>query len=673
MQLMTVVAKQLRGVYFFSGLVFFVLAVSYPIIRYNMFYFEQPLMFIANQKIHSWYDLLLIYLHPQIFHIVIPFFRPSGHFLLYQILTPFIGWHNQTALIMVNLLFLSGCGLYVIKIYQRLFPTRVSGGYIALALYLLHPALSLSKLIILHFEFAYVFFALLSCYSMIIFVQANPLQRLELHRKINQSAYLMLSLMAFIIAITFKEAALVMGGVLIAYFIFFNAQTSLRDSMQRLMDSRFALQLMAILLVLTLTLTIYITLAWPTLANPLRPMITWHEVTRASAEFFKIIFCVGNNFTSNRTFGTATLPFRIIIIPAYVRIIWWLSVVITVWVTYRHFYLSKSVERLEVWKNVFFLISAMVITLSLPVLWGMALPWHLSLTLIFLTLYLGLGIESFIESFFSKHHRLIICIIMLGIGLLGYAVNQANVNRYSQDKPLHNLFLLNKNAVLHPPRLKQPLRSDTLLLVGDDTIRASYFFGAGNYPFHDMHSYDYELSKIVQRFAYLPLTSHYNGTLFHWAYLNTQYREELYPFSLSHLEGVPSEMIEDWVLNQDHIVYVTYTDHHEWKDETIRFKHQLAIEQRKRHLSFHRYQYLKNKTYAGIIFHIENLSFPDPKLCRYLCNQRKDCAGFRYVQLDIPQHEVYRCLLMNTFKEGHTLPCEGCLTALVLKDHSSNI
>src|SRR5688572_28575416 len=125
-------------------------------------YAEQPMLYVANQSLHTLSDLFNSYLHPRMLNVFsIPFVRPTGHFLLYRLLMPFLGWHNTKGLIIINLFFLSLTGYLVIKLYELLFPSFKWGAYLAFSIYLMHPALMLSRLIVLHFEFAYVFFAVL--------------------------------------------------------------------------------------------------------------------------------------------------------------------------------------------------------------------------------------------------------------------------------------------------------------------------------------------------------------------------------------------------------------------------------------------------------------------------------------------------------------------------------
>src|SRR5580692_5114343 len=96
--------QSVRNCILFAGILIFVLFVNSSVIAFDLMYAEQPMLYAANQALHSIGDLLSIYLQPRMLDVFsIPFFRPSGHFLLYQILMPFLGWHNTQGLIIVNL------------------------------------------------------------------------------------------------------------------------------------------------------------------------------------------------------------------------------------------------------------------------------------------------------------------------------------------------------------------------------------------------------------------------------------------------------------------------------------------------------------------------------------------------------------------------------------------
>src|SRR5437763_1759953 len=106
------VGKNIIG---FSMILLLVCFVNRSVFQFDMMYPEQPTLYLANQAIKHWSDLFAIYLHPKLLHTNIPFFRPSGHFLIYQLITPIVGWHNTQAFFLINMLFLSLTGYFLIR------------------------------------------------------------------------------------------------------------------------------------------------------------------------------------------------------------------------------------------------------------------------------------------------------------------------------------------------------------------------------------------------------------------------------------------------------------------------------------------------------------------------------------------------------------------------------
>ena len=106
--------KNFSNLLLFMSMIIVTLLLNSRVISYNFFYFEQPLMYIANQHALTFKDLLFQYTHPKFLHLYIPFFRPSGHFLIYYLLIPLFGWHNQQALFVINFIFLGIAGFVII-------------------------------------------------------------------------------------------------------------------------------------------------------------------------------------------------------------------------------------------------------------------------------------------------------------------------------------------------------------------------------------------------------------------------------------------------------------------------------------------------------------------------------------------------------------------------------
>src|SRR3990167_273161 len=235
--------------------------VNSAVISFNMMYPEQPDIYLANQAITHFSDLLNIYLHPQLFHfLAIPFFRPSGHFLMYELLTPILGWHNTKGLLLVNFIFLGLTGYFLIKLYSLLFPNFKMGGYIAFSFYLMHPALNLSRLIILHFEFAYIFFSLVSLYCFVLFCQKNNFAALisdkYKHSKPHAIGFFLSAIIFYTIAITFKEPAIIVGPLMMLYLciVCYPKKTALLGYCHQCIANKTFRQICFLLLITSLTL-----------------------------------------------------------------------------------------------------------------------------------------------------------------------------------------------------------------------------------------------------------------------------------------------------------------------------------------------------------------------------------------------------------------------------------
>lgn len=661
--------RNIREFILFLFVAAFVLIVNQPIISYNMFYPEQALIFLANQKINGLSDLLNIYIHPQLFHLAIPFFRPSGHFLIYQALTPFLGWHSNKSLIIINLLFLASIGYLTVKIYKSFFPGFKYGGYIAFAIYLMHPALSLSRLIILHFEFAYVFFSLLSCYYFVVFLQknANTIALLPIKNNLQSLSLLLFSLFFYIFAVTFKEAALVIGGVLLAYYLVFlyNRQT-IKQLFLNVLYTKQLRQIFILLVLVSITLSMYVSLPWPAFSHPFQNHFGFLQFYLSFKEFFKLIFGFGNNFHSNAIFQTTNLSWRAILFPFYTRIILWFSLLVCLASMFVLFFSKQQCKntiqaRLERRKSCLFLIMASGIALILPLGWGVGLPWHLSLVLLFLSILFGFSFEygySFLLS--EKAHHVIVIATSLCIGITAYGVNQKNVQRYSLDQDLNFKLTLNRNAILNPPSIKRQLNANSVL-VEVDSMGESYMFGAGFYPLQGVSNSDFALVKKGNHLVFLKIQSNFNGTLFRWSYLMPSLREELYPFQIDEMKNVPDEIIYDWLQSFNNIFCIGYDEKANWIDNTANFKQQLLKERLRRNIKVHDYATVRTRAYGGgNVYKVKSLDYSDVKICKYICSQDKQCLGFNYINSEMKGLELHQCHFMNRINIAEIKLCSVC-------------
>lgn len=624
----------MRNCILFVGILVFVLFVNRSILAFDLMYAEQPMLYTANHSLHSLVDLLNIYLHPRMLDVFsIPFFRPSGHFLIYQLLMPVLGWHNTQGLLVVNLIFLALTGFLLIKTYALLFPGFRMGGYLAFSLYLMHPALFLSRLIVLHFEFAYIFFCLLSFYCFARFCRGAALRA-------NQR-YLLLALLFFLIAVTFKEPALMLGPVLALYFCF--AGPGVR--------SRQGWQVLLLLTVTTLGLALYVSLAWPTLGHPLGGAITAPAKWSATVELLKALVGFPSEAQARLALQNAHLLWRDVYFPTLTRVILASFVFISLLAGWR------SPQR----QQMLFLVLAALLFLILPVNWAMGLPWHLSPSLLFLSLLAGFSMEALTSKWFDKQNTAGRFGVLLAffIGLTTHTVNQSNLARVEA----HSSFALQlaRNAVLHPPPLREKLTATTLLVVEDSLLHDSYALGNGAYPLFLKPGLDFDGLQRAQAFSFLKYQLFYNGYLFRWAYLQPDLQEELYPFAVSHLNTVPDAVLHHWLQRYDDLLCVGYNATGQWQDRTAALKYHLLQEKTRRLLLVHAYAPHAAQLLNGTLLYTKRLSFPDPHICQYECDQNIHCQGFTYENARYADHSTVKCQFYESLAQGKESFCPTCI------------
>ncbi len=619
-----------------------VLLADYPILKNDILYPEQPTMYLVNQMIHSISDLINVYLHPQALDDVIPFFRPSGHFLLYQLITPIIGWHNTRALIVLNLFFLALSGFVMIKLYGLFFPGKKIGGYLAFGFYLMHPALILSRFLLLHFEFSYVFFLLSSLYCFILFCQKNKMTRSMQHM-----AWLVGALCLYFIAITFKEVAIMLGPVMLVYFVIhFYHDIFHKD----------AFKVMALLSAATVAFAIYLTLPWPMLAHPQQQTVlgNWSDKIILLNQFLNDVTGMRLNWLTQ-----TEIPYlngsvwRHIIFPPAALIITSLFLLIGLshagWMFIRP--QNKTTQQ-----SIFFLFVTIVLFLVIPCLWTTGFPWHWNLSILFLSFILGFGIETALEKI-RWHARLAPYVAaLLFCVLLGTAadVNAININEILHAYPIMNVT---REAVFHPPAIQQQLTAESVIVIATGT-QSDYDLGNSHFNFLASGT---TFQDVNPTFAW-PYRRfddwRYNGTLFKWAYLMPNLHEELFPFSLAKMQQVPGLEIYQWLENYNHIFCFTVDDH--WHNVTELFRKNLLREKQRRHLVFYSYDIHYAQKIAGHVMYSKKIPFPDARFCRYECDQDITCKGFLYVSDTSTRKPWISCDFFNSITPGAGNFCSLC-------------
>lgn len=645
----------------FTILLGIVLAINFPIISFNFYYPEQPVLYLANQKISHFYDLINIYLHPQWLHMVVPFFRPSGHFLIYQIITPFFGWHNNQAFLIINFLFLALTGCLMIANYQLLFPHWRGGAYIAFSIYLMHPALSISRFTIMHFEFAYTCFFMLGLYFFILFCKKNTNQVNSLSN-LNFTHYSLLgcALFFYIFAVTFKEPAIVLGPIFLIYFLFaFYQKHSILQFLHALFFNPSIRHLFILIWVVSFTLSIYLTLSWPSLSYP---SVTPAYSLGAINELLKAFLGIHANVFASGILISAGLVWRSVVFPFINLYVMQLCLVLTI-LGIILLFMTTSQQYYDYKKSVLFLICASLSCSILPVLWSVGAPWHLSLTIIFFSMLAGYSCELLGRFIITNNKALTFLLIALSLLIAATTIpmNNANLQAYEKMKKINFLLALNRNAIEHPPLIKDKLDAKSLIVVEDSSLHSDYAIGNAAYPFLIvLNDQTFPVFNTMQPFYFMKFHPNYSSNLFRWAYLMPQLKEELYPFIISKMNEVPNEIIYNWLKHYPNIFCIGYDDNASWSNRTNNFKHQLLIEKYKRSLIVNTYSAKTKAAFSGKIYQRKILIIPDPKLCEYTCDQDKSCKGFTYRNIGFNQRPL--CELHTSLNAIKFIPCTYCIS-----------
>ena len=627
-----------------SGILFIlfvgIVLVSLPIIQFDMMFYEQPLLYLSNQQIHSVHDLIAVYLHPHILDMdSIPFYRPTGHFLIYQLLAPILGWHNTRGFLLVNFLFLALTGYMMIKVYGVLFPRHKIGGYIAVAFYVMHPALMLSRFTSLHFEFAQTFFIFCGLYCFIQFCRKNTNSLVASHTIFSHTGWLALTVLWFTIAVTFKETAILLGPILVWYFIM----------MEKFTCQRKVIELLALLTAVTVTLSYYIVLSWGNGFHPPTENFSALNALTSFNKFLNIAFGFPFIALESPLVKVGSLTWDIVIFPLAGRVVAWSVLVLGLLGIIQ---LLKTGDELYK-KSVVFLLGATLICLSLPVLWIHVEPWHLVLALLFLSLLLGFGI-----AFFTKSHLAANTIVIGSIALVTVFMNASQI-QFIQDSLNGFALTFNRNAVLHPPTLSGKLNNDSVIVEEDSgNLRNDYVYGNSTFPLVGMKSLVGKHTLGRSTFYVYPYV--YGGTLFRWAYLNPNIREQTFPFIISDMEKIrQDEVIYNWLQHINNIFCLGYDSAGVWHDRTTVFKQKLLQEKERRHLVVNNYQVIQSDM-KGDLLDVIRIPAPDSQLCKFHCDRNVSCKATTYVYKEVYGQLKVECYLYKEILNKRN--CDGCST-----------
>jgi hypothetical protein len=629
---------------------------NWPVIKADMMYPEQGIFYSINQLIHSLNDLIHVYTHPQMLDYMAPFFRPSGNFLMYQLLTPWLGWHNTRALLIVNMVFLGLTGYVISKLYKRFFPGFMVGGFIAFGFYAMNPGLMISKISIMHFEFAYVFFVLTSLYFFVVFCQKNLQQRQQtLSRfKFQYFGYLLASILLYIVAFTFKESAIMLGPVAACYFLcaLYQPEQKFKNIINK--ETIYIVSLWAIV---ALLLVVYLTMSWTDSIHPLLAASTPGKTILTVKEFSRFMFSLtSDNFIDKHS----SYPMlRYTQIPVFTHWCTWILLFFTavsVVGVFRH-------KNIEFKKSIVFLILATFLFMLIPLVWAMGFSWHLSLSFLCEGMLLGFGCEYYLGNLINKQVAKVSGIVLaLLLVMATYHVDTVNISYIS--KTISGFTSqLDHNAVFHPPAIKNQLNDNSILVVQDRKNVGDYMLGNSSYPVlaivkNDNFNFDNFFAWGGQK-VFWRVNPVYNGTLFRWAYLLPNLKEEVIPFTNTDMRYVASVLLLDWVRHMNNIFCVTYDDAGNWFDNTELFKKSVLLEQKRRHLSYGQYEALPKTALYAKRASLKVLPYADPQICESLCDNLHGCQGFTYTDVTAGPLTTAKCFFYNTVSTN-VKPCAVC-------------
>ncbi|MES2217575.1 MAG: hypothetical protein V4501_04090 [Pseudomonadota bacterium] len=638
--------------FLFLILLLLILLVNTQIIYQDLMYPEQPMLYLVNQKIHSWSALLGIYLHPRMLDpMSVPFFRPSGHFLLYQVISPWIGWHNTRGLLVVNFIFLALMGVMMLKVYELLFPGFKTGGYIAFAICLMHPLFLISRFTIMHFEYASIFFLLTSLYCFMIFCQKNLTENASAKPvKFKNFNWLVLSLLSYAVAATFKETTIMLMPALLIYFF------------QRFNKSAYSnLAVLSVVVLITAAgglLAAYLWSAWQNLQFSQFIPMDLQELLAIINKYLQFIFSFPHAIPGVTELNRITL-WEINLFPRLDSAVMLLAVLMLAVNGLRIFFSNaRSVKQ-----SVAFLYFCAGLFLVLPIAWDHPSPWHAALSLVFLSLLIGFAVEDFLQSVLAEklYQYVAAYSVALFIALSTISVNDVNF-QYLMKHPMLFNYSLNRNAVQHPPKISQQLNNDSVLVVEDRLVpHSDYLLGDSVYPWVLMGNLDQRRSaKEAGEYRY-PYV--YGGTLFRWAYLKAELKEQIYPFQVENMGKIANdEIIYNWLQHYNNIFCLGFDNNGQWYDKTSAFKMNLLQEQLKRHLIVNHYKALPATALASQATSNSMIMLPDSMACKLLCDKMPACAGFTYSNKQIAeQKQVTVCSFYQTMA-SQQIPCDVCTT-----------
>jgi hypothetical protein len=631
--------------------------LSWPLVTANLLYPEQAIFYNANQLIHSFSDLINVIMHPRLFNVAVPFARPSSNFLLYQLITPLLGWHNLAGLVIVNLTFLGIVGYLLLKLYQEFFPGMVAGGYLAFSFYLMHPGMILTRRVIMNFDFSYIACVLLSILVFVRFVKKNlPVSQSPTPLKFTHTYLLLIAIFFYFLAVTLKESAVMLGPVLGTYFLIAFYQ---RDQLVSVFKNKEKLSIFMLLGIVSVAAALYLSLAYGGYGFPVGRDVGRFSFFKVVHNFIGFLLCSAASYVPEPV-SAAVKALGPSQIPTLTQYVLWALLIISGVSIINIFLRATSVYK----KPLLYLLTALLMFMIIPLVWGQGFPWHLSLSFACEALILGFGVEFYLRHRFSKTTSATMVILLSAIiAFSAYQVDKINPDLLKQDSTSLGLKL-NYNSIAHPPLIRNQLNDQSILVVQDNADLGDYLLGNAAYPaivinqnqnfnFDDFGGWG---QKKIFFWRVQPI---YNGTLFRWAYLLPDLKEELVPFKDNDMRLVSDTILRSWISHLNNIFCLTYDSAGNWFDNTSQFKKNIILEQSKRHLVINKYNAVATTALSAKLASMKKLPYADPELCQTYCDSLHSCKGFTFVHVTKAGKNLAQCLFYNRINAAHK-PCPVC-------------
>jgi hypothetical protein len=284
------------------------------------------------------------------------------------------------------------------------------------------------------------------------------------------------------------------------------------------------------------------------------------------------------------------------------------------------------------------------------------------------SLMLGFGVEFYFRHRFSKKFSLsCVTILSVLIGFSAYQVDKTNPILLKQSSAELGLKL-NYNAIAHPPQIRSQLNDQSILVVQDTADLGDYLLGNAAYPALVINqTEDFNFDDFggwgQKKIFFWRIQPIYNGTLFRWAYLLPNLKEELVPFKDNDMQLVSDTILRSWISHLDNIFCLSYDSAGNWYDKTKQFKKNIVQEQLKRHLAINHYNAVSTTALTAKLASVKNLPYADPEMCQTYCDSQHSCKGFTFVHVAKAGKTLAQCLFYNKITAARK-PCAVCTAFL---------